>query len=135
MSSQPPGDEGNSREFRLIEGGAVPDNVVRARTWCEAHPGTLIVFEDGWYSCLREGEVIASSITLAALLDKLQGMFPTREPGRHEPAAASGVDGCQATSRRDGPNLRVALAGDQRLHHRPPGLGQTLEATEAAAGQ
>ena len=81
VSSQPPGDEGKSREFRLIEGGAVPDNVVRARTWCEAHPGTLIVFEDGWYSCLREGEVIASSITLAALLDKLQRMFPDEGAG------------------------------------------------------
>ena len=81
MSSQPPGDEGKSREFRLIEGGAVHDNVVRALTWCEAHPGTQIVFEDGWYSCLREGEVLASSITLAALLDKLQRMFPDEGAG------------------------------------------------------
>jgi hypothetical protein len=85
MTGQAPEDE-NKRRFRLVEGGALPDTVVAAQRWCAAHPGTRIEFADGWYSCLREGEVIAASITLAALLAKLERLFPDEGGGPvHEP--------------------------------------------------
>ncbi len=75
MTGQPPEGE-DKREFRLIEGGALPDNVLRAQRWCEEHPGTEVRFEDGWYRCYRGTEVLAASITLAALLSKLERLFP-----------------------------------------------------------
>ena len=77
MSSQPPEGE-DKRKFRLIEGGALPDTVVAAQRWCEEHPGTRIEFvaDGGWYEARRGNEVLAVSITLAALLSRLEHLFP-----------------------------------------------------------
>jgi hypothetical protein len=80
MRGQPPEGE-DKREFRLIEGGALPDNVLRAQRWCEQHPGTQITFADGWYEARRGTEVLAASITLAALLAKLDRLFPDEGGG------------------------------------------------------
>jgi hypothetical protein len=70
MRGQPPEGE-DKREFRLIE-GALPDIVVAAQRWCEAHPGTRIEFTDGWYYCYRGSVVLATAFTLSSLLDKLE---------------------------------------------------------------
>jgi hypothetical protein len=77
MSSQPPEGE-DKRKFRLIQGGALPDTVVAAQRWCEEHPGTRIEFvaAGGWYEARRGNEVLAVSITLAALLSRLEHLFP-----------------------------------------------------------
>ena len=39
MTGQPPGCD-DSKRFRLVEGGALPDTVVAAQRWCEQRPGT-----------------------------------------------------------------------------------------------
>ena len=80
MTGQPPEGE-DKREFRLMEGGALPDTVVAAQRWCEAHTGTRIEFQDGWYEARRGTEVLAVAITLAALLSKLERLFPDEGGG------------------------------------------------------
>jgi hypothetical protein len=79
MTGQPPEGE-DKRRFRLVEGGALPDTVVAAQRWCEEHPGTRTEFTDGWYTCYRGSEVLAASITLAALLAKLERLDEGGEP-------------------------------------------------------
>jgi hypothetical protein len=81
VTGQPPEGEDSKQRFRLVEGGAVPDTVVAAQAWCEAHPGTEIRYADGWYRCFRDGEELAASITLAALLAKLARLFPDEGGG------------------------------------------------------
>ena len=56
--------------FRLIDAAAAPDNVQRARQWCQQH-GAEIEFGDGLYTCTRDGEVLATAMDLAVLLGKL----------------------------------------------------------------
>ena len=80
MTGQPPEGE-DKREFHLIEGGALPDTVLAAQRWCEAHPGTSIEFQGGWYEARRGTEVLAVAITLAALLSKLERPCPDEGAG------------------------------------------------------
>jgi hypothetical protein len=57
-------------KLRLIIGDA-PDNVARARDWCEQH-GAEISFSDHRYTCRRGAEVLATALDLAVLLGKLE---------------------------------------------------------------
>jgi hypothetical protein len=77
MSSQPPEGE-DKRKFRLIEGGALPDNVLRAQRWCEEHPGTRIEFTDGWYTCFRGSEVLAAAPDDYTFADDAHGLSRLR---------------------------------------------------------
>ena len=77
MSDRPITDA-ERRQLRLIIGDA-PDNVARARLWCERH-GAEISFADHQYTCRRGAEVLATATDLAVLVSKLERLAEGGKP-------------------------------------------------------
>ncbi len=57
--------------FRLIDSAIVPENVARAKEWCERH-GAYIEFANGQYTCYRGADVLARAGHLGVLLARLE---------------------------------------------------------------
>ena len=73
MSDRPLSDD-DKRQLRLIIGD-VPDLVARSNAWC-ARNGAEVTFSDGRYTCLRDGEVLATARNLGVLVAKLERLAP-----------------------------------------------------------